>query len=1538
MDKINIESIYPLSPIQQGILFHSTLQQAADVYFGQIMLTLQGRLDLSAFTRSWEKIVERHSILRTIFTTERQGKPVQVVLKVVPVSIQQLDWRELPETEQQEQMVRFLRADREAGLNLAQAPLMRLALIRLGEDLHKLIWSEHHLLLDGWSVALILNEFKVLYASYLRNQEAVLPAVRPYRDHISWLGKQDAQRSESYWRQLLKGFHAPTVLGIEKAKTHEDAQSNETGELRIEISADTVKKLQLIGRDQRLTLNTIVQGAWAVLLSRYSGQQDVVYGTTVSGRQSDQQGTELMVGPFINTLPVRVQFRPGEKVGELLERIQAQQVETREFEYTPLVDVQSWSEIERGVPLFNSIFVFENYPSANSSLPENELLITGISAQERSNFPIALVAGLNTTLTLKLLYSREHFEEASIGRLLQHLSNLLVGIADGFAPKTEDLMLTSSTEREQILKEWNRTSTDYPREKNIGELFAEQALLRPHATAVQCGQQKMTYSELESRSNQLARYLQNRGAGLEQVVAICLDRSPQMIIGLLAILKAGAAYLPIDSSHPGVRLQYMLEDSNVHIVLTQGKYREKFSGLNRDVIALDEEWTQIASCSGEVVETGAEGANLAYVMYTSGTTGKPKGIGIEHRSISRLVKNTNYLAFSPNETFLQFAPVSFDASTLEIWGSLLNGARLVVFPPHMPSLDELAEEIEREKITTLWLTAGLFHQMAEAHPECFKGLRQLVAGGDVLFLPVIKKIISEFPGLRLVNGYGPTENTTFTCCHTITDSTLGSSVPIGVPIANTQTYILDSSLQLLPQGVAGELCIGGDGLARSYGNSPELTAERFIPNPFFQKGERLFRSGDRARYLSDGSIEFLGRIDNQVKIRGFRIELEEIEAALTEYSAVHETAVVVSRSANGEPQLVAFVVPSAGSRVETDHLRAFLKERLPAYMVPSFFIVKEMLPLTANGKINRKALALEMSAEASTQITSQEPRTPVEEVLAGLWQELLKVASAGIEDDFFELGGHSLLAMQLISRIKDLFEVAVPLRSFFACPTIAALAAEINGLIKARSNTGISAIQPAARGKDLPLSLAQQRLWFLNKLEPHSAAYNIPIAFQLRGEVNREVLERSLNELVARHESLRTTFPDVDGEAVQFIAAKDQLKLEWIDLHSSPEPDCESQARKIVNDQVHRPFDLASGPLIRCILVRKKDAEHILLIVMHHIISDGHSVGLLCEELSATYNAFSAASTNAAQRLPLQYADYAIWEREWLLSETADRLLEYWKGQLAGAPLETRFKAARPRPAKRSSGGATYSWMLPLALTEKLETLGRQEGATKFMVLLAAFYIFLHHQTGNRDLVVGADVANRNENELQSVTGFFVNQLALRMQLAGYLSFRELLHQVRRTALAAYVHHELPFQKILDGLKIERRLNYTPIFQVKLLFQDGQPATLRLDGIDVEPFQPDLRTSAFDLVLAILRTQEGFLATFEYDTDLFERGVIAQYAADFEAVLARVAFRPELRLAEIETALADLLQQRQFEEARTRNAVTLSRLKQVKAKAVLVEN
>ena len=750
MDRNNIEAIYPLSPLQQGILFHSTLNPAEDAYFGQICMTLKGQLDRAAFIQAWQSIIARHTILRTAFTTSREGTPVQIVLKAVTLPFQEIDWREQSETEQQNSLERFLKEDRAQRIAFAKAPLIRLALIRVADDVYRLIWSEHHLVLDGWSVQLILGEFLTLYSSLRRGELPALAPVRPYRDYVSWLCTQDSAKSESYWRDLLQGFRTPTPIG--QTQTNGSALSvGSRGERTVSLGAEPASRIQAAGRKLRLTANTLIQGAWAILLSRYSGEDDVVYGATVSGRPAALQGVESIVGPFINTLPVRIKINPEEPVLDVLRRMQVQQVNAREFEYTPLVEIQKWSEVDSRTQLFESIFVFENYP-VRKETGSVELALADISADESSNYPLAFMVGLGSSLNVKVLYSRKRFEDQDIQQLVTHFTNILESILDDPEQAVGSVTLLSDQERKHILNTSTGTPSKFSRGESIATLFEHQVALYPDRIAVESNESSLTYAQLNAQADRLARYLRRKDIGLDQIVGIAVDRSEAMIVGLLGILKAGAAYLPLDPAYPRPRLDYIIQDARIRVVITQEKYREVFRAMAVEVVIIDGPWTGYVA-EGAHAENSLDLDNtdnsLAYVLYTSGSTGQPKGVGVEQRSVVRLVKSTDYVSFSEDEVFLQFAPLSFDASTFEIWGSLLNGARLIMFPPQLPSLDELAEFIASKGITTLWLTAGLFAKLVHAYPESLRGLRQLIAGGDVLSISATKKILRDLPHIRL---------------------------------------------------------------------------------------------------------------------------------------------------------------------------------------------------------------------------------------------------------------------------------------------------------------------------------------------------------------------------------------------------------------------------------------------------------------------------------------------------------------------------------------------------------------------------------------------------------------------------------------------------------------------------------------------------------------------------------------------------------------------------------------------------------------------
>ncbi|BAY99584.1 amino acid adenylation domain protein [Tolypothrix tenuis PCC 7101] len=1047
MNKKNIENIYPLSPTQQGILFHTLYAPESGVYVVQSCYTFSKSLNIAAFKQAWQQVINQHPILRTSFYWKQHKEPFQVVNRNIELPWQQQDWQAFPVSEQQEQLEAFLQVDRQQGFDVSQAPLMRLTLIQIAQATYHFIWSSHHLILDGWSGALVLQQVFQAYEALCHGQVVALPRSRPYADYIAWLTQQDLTKAEAFWHKVLQGFTAPTQLrvsGSANTATGYDEQS-------LKLSPATTAALQSLARQHKLTVNTLVQGAWAILLSRYSGEEDVVFGATSAGRPPALVGSDAMVGLFINTLPVRVQVSGDELLIPWLQKLQAQQVEAQQYEYSPLVQVQGWSEVPRDLPLFESILVFENYPvDASLKAWATEMQIHNVRSVETTNYPITIKAGVGTELALEIvsdgetpsIADRSRFDTVTITRMLGHLQTLLEGMVAHPHQSLSALPLLTAAEIHQQLIEWNNTQTHYPKHKCIHQLFEEQVEKTPDAVAVVFAEQQLTYQELNQRANQLAHYLRKLNIKAEVPVAICLERSLEMVIAILAILKVGGAYVPLDPTYPSERLAWMLEDIQTPVLLTQNKLLTKLFQFSVKVICLDQEEDTISQESNINLLTEITPQNLAYMMYTSGSTGTPKGVSIIHQGVVRLVKETTYANLNAQEVFLQAAPISFDAATFEIWGSLLNGGKLVLFPGDSTNLlADLGKVLQQYQVSTLWLTASLFHLIVDEQLEDLKQVRQLLAGGDVLSVTHVQKFLKAYSDCQLINGYGPTENTTFTCCYPITaDSQIENSVPIGRPIANTQIYILDNNLQLVPVGIPGELYIGGDGLARHYYNRPDLTASKFIPNPYSKIPDSyLYKTGDLVCYLEDGNIEFLGRIDQQVKIRGFRIELGEIEAVISQHPAVRQAVVNIQQDNSGNKFLVAYFVPKTASTITVSDLRCFLQNQLPEYMLPTGFVPLETLPLNTNGKVNRKLLPVFAASHSKLEKVYVAPRNIQEEQLTQIWAEVLGLERVGIYDDFFELGGHSLLIMRLFARIRQVFQVDLPLQTLFDAPTVATL-------------------------------------------------------------------------------------------------------------------------------------------------------------------------------------------------------------------------------------------------------------------------------------------------------------------------------------------------------------------------------------------------------------------------------------------------------------------------------------------------------------------
>ncbi|MFN6486985.1 MULTISPECIES: amino acid adenylation domain-containing protein [unclassified Nostoc] len=1051
-----IIDIYELSPMQQGMLFHTLYAPNSGVYFEQLICTLDGDLQVLAFQQAWEQVVARHPVLRTSFHWDELDKPLQVVHSKVDVPWEQQNWLGLTSEEQEKRLEAFLESDRQLGFDLKQAPLMRFTLIQVAKTTWQFIWSNHHLLLDGWCLSIIFKEVFAFYEAFSQGKDIYLDITsRPYRDYIAWLQEKNLNEAETFWQQSLRGFSVPTPLFGTKSSKGISSEEQKYDQQHLWVSETLSSALQTLARQYHLTIATLIQGVWALLLSYYSGESDVIFGVTVSGRPATLPGVESMVGLFINTLPARVQVAKDLSLLAWLQQLQAQQVEREQYSYTPLIDIQGWSDVPRGMTLFESIVVVENYP-LKVGLQERfgGLSIENVRSFERTNYPLTLEAMPGEKLFLGIDYDSKRFDAATIDRILVHFQTLLENIVNHPEQRISDLSPLTVAERHELLVEWNNTQKKYSQDKCIHELFEAQVERTPDAVAVVFEEQQLTYRELNAQANQLAHHLQALGVRPEVLVGICIERSPLMLVGLLGILKAGGAYLPLDPAYPEERLAFMLKDSQVALLLTHKPLVKSLFQHQVQVICLDSDWETIATESVEKPPSVVTPENLAYVIYTSGSTGKPKGVMIEHKSLVNYTQTTNVkYAFQPCDRILQFSSISWDTSAEDIYPCLSAGATLVLRTPSMlDSVSTFLQKCQDWSLTVVNLPTAYWHELtahlALTKASVFpKSLRLVIIGGEGVLqerLIIWHKYVS--PNVRLVNTYGSTETTAVTTTYELSPSaqvdTASQEVAIGRPIHNVQAYVLNQYLQPLPIGVPGELHISGAGLARSYLNHSDLTSEKFIPNPFsHDSGSRLYKTGDLVRYRLDGNIEFIGRIDHQVKIRGFRIELEEIEAILAQHPEVRESAVVVCEDKLGNKRLIAYVVPNQ-EKFSTIEVRHFIKQKLPDYMLPAAFVMLEVLPLTPSGKIDRKALLIPEVLENNLEQEYIMPRTPEEEVLAQIWAEVLGLERVGIYDNFFELGGHSLLATQLISRLQQTFGVNLPIRSLFETPNV-------NGLVKA---------------------------------------------------------------------------------------------------------------------------------------------------------------------------------------------------------------------------------------------------------------------------------------------------------------------------------------------------------------------------------------------------------------------------------------------------------------------------------------------------------
>ncbi|MGV9856729.1 amino acid adenylation domain-containing protein, partial [Streptomyces sp. NPDC003442] len=1881
-----LADVWPLTTMQSGLLFHAMLAGSTfDAYQMQLVFHLAGPVEPERMRAAGQALLERHANLRAAFVTDDAGDRVQVIPGHVELPWYFLDLGDLADAaERDETLKRFLAEEHGTHFDLATAPLVRMSLVRMGDERWELVFTAHHVLFDGWSVPLLMQDLLRLYGSH--GDQAALPRAREYRDFLGWLTDQDHEAAARAWAEEMSGFEEPTLLAG-RAATEADPAG--IGQVDVPLSAEVARELGRVAGDLGLTLNTLVQGAWAVLLSRLTGRQDVVFGATVSGRPPAVPGVDAMVGLFINTLPVRVDCAPAHSLRELLAELQSRQSALLDHHHYGLLDIHRATGLNI---LFDTLVGFESYPIDRVGITEANtaagIEITGISPLSGAHYPLVVMAFADPHLRIGLQYQHHLFERETVEGIAARMERLLHQLA--VDPDTTVGAVDVAADQEETLFE-GLNETGPGADGSVPGVFARRVSEVPDEVAVAFGGMSVTYRELDEWSGRLAGVLVRRGVGPESVVGVALPRSVELVAVLLGVLKAGGAYLPVDPDYPAERLEFMLADTSPALVVTTGELRAELPAGSCPFLTLDDPDTVAEIAAARVPGLPAVPADgLAYVMYTSGSTGVPKGVEVTHRAVVGLAGDARYRGGAHARVLLHSAQ-AFDASTFELWVPLLGGGCVVVAPPGKLDATALAEVLAGQRVTALWVTAGLFKVVADERPACFAGVREVWTGGDVVSPAAVERVRAACPGLRVVDGYGPTETTTFATCHPVpAGEPVAEPVPIGRPMDGMRVYVLDGALRPVLPGVAGELYIGGAGLARGYGRRPALSAERFVACPFGEPGERMYRTGDLVTWDAGTGLVFQGRADTQVKIRGFRIEPGEIETALLAHSGVAQAVVTWNEDQLDERRLVGYVVPgdddtlgTAGAdeqvdeweqiydqvysrseatwgedftgwnssytgqpipldemaewrdaavagitcwaprrvlelgvgtgllmsqiaagvdeywgtdmsaavierlrgqvadagladRVRLSHrnaddvtglphayfdivvlnsvvqyfpdpgyldqvlaqamdllapggrilvgdvrnaaslklfragvqralhpeaapssaraavarailmekelildpewftrwaerhgtggadirlkpgrahneltrhryevvlhkapvparaldqvpslawglqadsltdlaeqcrarggdpvrvtripnvrltgevadaaaadiaapaavqgppldpqdlrawaaehgwgavltwngsapecfdavlfpegditgraltgvyrpaargdrtlanepaaagrigalvggLRGYLRDRLPEHMVPSTVVALAEIPLTPNGKLDHRALP---APDFARDAAGRAPRTPDEEALCALFAEVLGLDRIGIDDDFFALGGHSLLATRLVSRIRAVLGVEVPIRTVFEAPTVVDLLGQLSAGSRVRP--------PLRRAQDrperVPLSFAQRRLWFIDKFEGPSATYNAPFPLRLAGELDTAALKEAVGDVVARHESLRTLFAeDIDGVPYQRVLPADEVTLTMPVREVAPETVADAMA-----EVVSHPFDLATQIPVRAVLLRLDAEEHVLVLLIHHIASDGASMAPLARDLAAAYTARCRGGAPNWADLPVQYLDYTLWQRELLGDEddpdsVLSRQIAYWREELAGVPQPLRLPTDRPRPPVASHKGAVVEFTLDKPTVAAVEALAHEQGATVSMVLQAALAALLHGLGGGEDLTIGSPIANRTDEGLADLVGFFVNTWVLRADMSGNPAFGDLLDRVRDTSLAAYDNQDVPFERLVEILNPERSTAHPPLFQVMFAWQNFARKDFALPGLRVEFEQVRTETAKFDLFFNMADLPgRGVLGNLEYATDLFDHETAEALADRFVRLVATLAADPSRRVGTVE--------------------------------------
>ncbi|MCU0285070.1 MAG: amino acid adenylation domain-containing protein [Acidobacteria bacterium] len=1462
-------------------------------YFEQMSFRLHGEIDVKLFEDAFNRLIHRYDSLRTVFTYKKSKKPRQVVLKNRKSTIQYIDLANLKREEITNFVENFRKDDREKGFDLSRDILLRLAILKLKEHEYEIVWSFHHIIMDGWCTSILMREITDIYARLKKGEPVPSMPVPPYSLYIKWLEKQDKKEALNYWETYLENYEIPAPAANKKEvpankneNTYEIAiHEYETAIHEFNIEQSLIDQLNPLLSESRTTLSTMFQVVWGVFLQEYNDSDDVVFGSVVSGRPANLPGVETMVGLFINTVPVRIKRETGTGTfSSLVRDVQLQINRSRQFDYTPLAEIQSKSTLKRD--LLDHIIVFENYPLDRtleklSEKPALGFSIINVEVFEQTNYNLNIVVSPVEGLHVVLQYNKQVYDPWEIERIEKYINRVMAQVSENPGIALAEIDIIPAAEKNKILYDLNNTAAEFPGDKTLHALFGEQVDRTPNHIAAAAESMQITYRELHETSNRMAFLLLEKNVQPDTIVAIRLKRSLPMIVSILGILKAGGAYLPIDPAYPQERLDFMLKDSNAKLTINYEFLKEAPQAPFLQHSAF------IAQHSN----------HLCYIIYTSGSTGKPKGVMIEHRGVVDYIwwAIKTYVK-GEKANFPLYTSISFDLTVTSIFTPLLSGNAVIIYEGTEKEI-LLDRVINENRVQIVKATPSHLKLIKDKQIKGETSIKRFIVGGEIFEASLAEALFKVFKGnIEIYNEYGPTETVVGSMIHQynpILD--INGGLPIGTPADNTLIYILSRNKKLLPMGVSGEIYIGGEGVARGYLNRPGLTAEKFPLFPNFLTSSLpnfpLYRTGDLARWLQNGVLEFLGRIDNQVKIRGYRIETGEIEKLLLSCSKVKDALILAREDKNNEMFLCAYYVPHKMANEDTGIsesilLKDFLAAKLPDYMVPSYFIQLEKIPLTTNGKIDQKALPLP-HGNLIIKTAYEPPRDEVEKILVELWQEVLDIQTVGINDNFFDSGGHSLKAMTFVSNVHKRLNVEIPLNELFKNPTIKGISAYLG---KTGDNIYAS-IAVVEKREYYPLSAAQKRLFIINDIEKDSVRYNIPMVLELKGKLDHQRLENSIKTLLQRHESLRTGFRIINGMPVQVIHENIDFAVEY---YNEPGPAANAGAfNTIIHDLFIRPFDLSRPPLVRVGLLNAGAEKNLLLIDIHHIVCDGISSNIILSEIAALYRG------QGIPGLTLQYKDYALWQQEMIASGKFKEAEKFWLENLQGEIPVLNLYTDYPRPPIQSPEGSRFTFIIDQELSQKIKTLAGANGATVYMILLTAYNALLYKYTAQEDIIVGTPTAGRPHADLQNILGMFINMLTMRNYPAGEKTFNRFLQEVKENALKVYENQGFQFEELVSLSDLRKDLSRNPLFDTVFAVQNLDVPEIQMPDLRMGRYDFGERTSKYDITLYAYELEQEIQFNINYCTKLFRPQTIEQMSRHFINLLNEIARFPKLKLHEI---------------------------------------